>query len=161
MKLARQYWLQAILGLCTMITIGLILWPANSGDPAPTPTPERYAGPDIQTRKGGRMPGFAIRLRSGTGEASAAPQPIEALPVLVGIAGRRAYLRSATTGEVERVTIGQEIDGWRLVSVGARSASLRGPSGDRRIEMFSASGAQPAAAPLSTMGDPSQSNNGG
>jgi len=51
---------------------------------------------------------------------------------------RRAYLRSTASGEVERVSIGQEIDGWRLVAVSSRAATLRGTSGDKRVEMFAA-----------------------
>lgn len=162
MKLVRQYWLQGVLALCAVATIGLLVWPAGSADLAPAPPVELHSGPDLQTRRSGPVPGFAIRLTSATDPVSAAPPTVEALPVLVGIAGRRAYLRSAATGEVERVSIGQEIDGWRLVSVGARSANLRGASGDKRIEMFSAP-ADPATAvaPQPTPGDLNQPISGG
>jgi hypothetical protein len=133
------------MGLCTLLTLGLLIWPTGGPDPAAPPAAERYAGPDIETRRGGPVLGFALRLGGPAAAPEAAPAP-EALPVLVGIAGRQAYLRSAS-GEVERVSIGQEIDGWRLVAVSARAATLRGPDGDRRIEMFAA-GSGTATAPL-------------
>jgi len=162
MKLVRQYWLHGVLGLCALGTIGLIAWPASSVGPVSAPPAERYSGPDIQTRRGGPVPGFAIRLSSGNDQPSAVPQTAEAVPVLVGIAGRRAYLRSGATGEVVRVSIGQEIDGWRLVSVGTRSANLRGTSGDTRIEMFNTgSGAAAPVTPVPAAGEPGQPISGG
>lgn len=133
----RRYWLHGLLGLCALLTLGLLAWPTGAGRPPGPPAAERYAGPDIETRRGGPVVGFALRLAGPDTTPQAVPPP-EALPVLVGIAGRRAYLRSTASGEVERVSIGQEIDGWRVVSVSARSATLRGPDGDRRIEMFAA-----------------------
>lgn len=139
----RRYWLPGLLGLSALLTLGLLAWPTGAARLAPPAAAERYTGPDIETRRGGPVVGFALRL-SGPDAAPAAAPPPEALPVLVGIAGRRAYLRNAG-GEVERVSIGQEIDGWRLVAVSARAAILRGPDGDRRIEMF-ASGPDPAAS---------------
>ena len=124
------------MGLCALLTLGLLFWPAGAADPVGPPAAERYAGPDIETRRGGPVRGFALRLGGPAAAPEAAPPP-EALPVLVGLAGRQAYLRNAG-GEVERVSIGQEIDGWRLVAVSARGATLRGPDGDRRLEMFAA-----------------------
>lgn len=133
------------MGLCALLTLGLLFWPAGAADPVGPPAVERYAGPDIETRRSGPVRGFALRLGGPAAAPEAGPAP-EALPVLVGIAGRQAYLRSAS-GEVERVSIGQEIDGWRLAAVSARTATLRGPSGDRRIEMF-ATGSGTTTAPL-------------
>jgi hypothetical protein len=141
----RRYWLPGLLGLCALLTLGLLAWPTGAARPLGPPAPERYAGPDIETRRGGPVVGFALRLGGPAALPEAAPTP-EALPVLVGIAGRQAYLRNAG-GEVERVSIGQEIDGWRLVGVGGRVATLRGPDGDRRIEMFANGSAAPATGP--------------
>ena len=153
MTLVHRYGLPGLLGLCALLTLGLLLWPAGVADPVGPPKADRYAGPDIETRRGGPVVGFALRLGRPAAPPQAAPPP-EALPVLVGIAGRRAYLRSTAGGEVERVSVGQEIDGWRLVAVSARAATLRGPDGDRRIEMFATQpdparggGAQPATGP--------------
>lgn len=152
MTYLRRHWLPGLLGLCALLTLGLLAWPTGAARPPRPSAAERYAGPDIATRRGGPVPGFALRLRGPDAAPAAAPPP-EALPVLVGIAGRRAYLRSTASGEVERVSVGQEIDGWRLVAVSSRAATLRGPDGDRRIEMF-ASGPGPAAseAPAVTPG---------
>jgi len=137
----RRHWLPGLLGLCAILTLGLLLWPSGATRPAGQAVAERYTGSNVETRRGGPVVGFALRLVGPAAPPEAAPPP-EALPVLVGIAGRRAYLRRAD-GEVERVSIGQEIDGWRLVGVSGRAAILRGPNGDRRIEMF-ASGPDPA-----------------
>lgn len=131
----RRHWLAGLLILCAILTLGLLLWPSGAAGPARPPVTERYTGPNLETRRGGPVMGFALRL-SGPAADPQVPPAVEALPVLVGIAGRRAYLRG-TDGEVERVSIGQEIDGWRLVAVSARTATLRGPNGDRRVEMFS------------------------
>ena len=138
----RQYWLPGLLGLCALLTLGLLAWPTGAARPNAPPAADRYAGPDLGTRRGGPVQGFALRLAGSDAAPQAAPPP-EALPVLVGIAGRRVYMRGAD-GEVERVSIGQELDGWRLVAVTARAATLRGPGGDRRIEMFAAEIAAPA-----------------
>lgn len=139
----RRHWLPGLLGLCALLTLGLLAWPTGAARPASPPPAERYVGPDLVTRRSGPVLGFALRL-AGPDAAPQATPPPEALPVLVGIAGRRAYLRSAG-GDVEGVSIGQEIDGWRLVTVSARAATLRGPEGDRRIEMFAVA-ADPAAS---------------
>lgn len=139
----RRYWLPGLLGLCAVMTLALIAWPTGAARPSGPPAAERYAGPDIETRRGGPVVGFALGLGGPAAPPDAAPPP-EALPVLVGIAGRRAYLRNAG-GEVERVAVGQSIDGWRLVAVSARAATLRGADRDRRIEMFAVA-ADPAAS---------------
>lgn len=149
MTRVRRHWLPGVLGLCALLTLGLLVWPAGAADPVGPPAAERYAGPDIETRRGGPIRGFALQLGGPAAAPEAAPAP-ESLPVLVGIAGRQAYLRSAS-GEVERVSIGQEIDGWRLVAMGARAATLRGPDGDRRIEMFAAGSGTATAPPEGAM----------
>ncbi len=156
----RRHWLPGLLGLCAILTLGLVLWPSGAARPAGRALAERYTGPNIETRRSGPMRGFALRL-AGPDTGPQATPAVEALPVLVGIAGRRVYLRTAA-GEVERVSIGQEIDGWRLMAVSARGATLRGPNGDRRIEMF-ASGHDPAAigAPAVASGEASPPIQGG
>lgn len=143
MTRVRRHWLAGLLGLCATLTIALLVWPTGAAPSTQLAPAEQYAGPDIETRRSGPVPGFALRLAGPDAAPQAAPPP-EALPVIVGIAGRRAYLRGAD-GEVERVSIGEEIDGWRLVAVSARAAILRGPDGDRRIEMFASGSASPAA----------------
>ncbi|TPW00752.1 MAG: hypothetical protein FD125_2963, partial [bacterium] len=49
----RQYWLPGLLGLCAILTLGLLAWPTGAARPAPSAAAEGYAGPDIETRRGG------------------------------------------------------------------------------------------------------------
>lgn len=142
-----RHWLPGLLGLCAVVTVGLLVWPAASAAPPARPPADHYRGPDIETRRVGPVSKFALRLASPDLPAPATPEAVEAVPVLVGVAGRRAYLRSAATGEVEGVSIGASIDGWRLVSVSARAATLRGATGDKRVQMFAPTSAtsQPEA----------------
>lgn len=144
-KIVARHWLPGLLVLCTVATVGLLVWPAASAPPLPRPAAEHYRGPDIETHRVGPVSKFALRLASASAPTATAPAVVEAVPVLVGVAGRRAYLRSAATGEVEGISIGGSIDGWRLVSVAARTATLRGADGDRRVEMFAT--ASPALTP--------------
>lgn len=136
-----------MLGLCALITVCLLVWPSASAAPLPRPAAEHYSGPNIEMRRSGPVSKFPLRLVSPNAVATATPKPIEAVPVLVGVAGRRAYLRSTVTGEVEGVTVGASIDGWRLVSVSARTATLRGTGGDKRVEMFATPTAAPSGVP--------------
>jgi hypothetical protein len=70
------------------------------------------------------------------GDVQAAPAASStAVPTLVGIAGSAVYLRGST-GETTRVLRGEEIDGWKLVSVRDRTAVIRGPGGDRTLALF-------------------------
>lgn len=146
MKISVRHWLPALLGLSAVVTVGLLVWPATSATPSARPPADHYRGPDIETRRAGPVSKFALRLASPDSPAAAAPEAIEAVPVLVGVAGQRAYLRSAATGEVEGVSIGASIDGWRLVSVSARAATLRGATGDKRVQMFAPTSAAPPEA---------------
>ncbi len=134
-KISRRHGYAGLLGLCAVATVGLLVWPADSAPPLPRAVAEHYRGPDLETRRTGPVPKFPLRLASPNAPA-APPEAVEAVPVLVGVAGRRAYLRSASTGEVEGVSVGASIDGWRLVSVSARAATVRGANGDKRVEMF-------------------------
>jgi hypothetical protein len=157
----RLYWLPGLLGLCALLTLGLLVWPASAADPVARPAVARYSGPDIETRRGGPVSGFALRL-AGPPAAPPAATPPEALPVLVGIAGRRVYLRSPGSDEVVGVSIGQSLDGWRLVGVGARAATLSGPDGDRRIAMFAAGAGSPGTSdPMLSQAPPVQPPGGG
>ncbi|MEJ6790937.1 hypothetical protein BrevBR_15445 [Brevundimonas sp. BR2-1] len=152
MKIGVRHWLSGLLGLCAVVTIGLLVWPSASARPLPRPAADHYRGPNIEMRRAGPVSKFPLRLASPNAPA-APPDAIEAVPVLVGVAGRRAYLRSTVTGEVEGVTVGASVDGWRLVSVKRRAAILRGSDGDKRVEMFAAAPVAPEPAP--TGGPPS------
>ncbi|MDI6623292.1 MAG: hypothetical protein QME55_01055 [Brevundimonas sp.] len=146
--LFARHWLPGLLGLCAVVTLALLVWPVEAARPKPTPAAERYPGADHSARNGGPVTGFALRLQPAAA-IEAAPAVAEAAPVLVGLAGRRAYLRSAETGQVEGVSVGQMLDGWRLISVGQRTATVRGSSGDRKLELFSTEVAAPASGTTS------------
>lgn len=145
MRALPFHWSHGLAGFCALTTVALLVWPmASPAIKHDTPTPS-YAGPAHPARRASPVVGLPIRLTYNAGPAAVVTPAAEAVPALVGISGRSAYLRSAATGEVERVQIGQTIDGWRLVAVSARTATLRGASGDRRLEMFAA--ASPEAGP--------------
>lgn len=139
----RRYWLQALLGVCGLVTIALLAWPAGSETASGAAAAPRYAGPVFAARKAGAPLGFPLQLTTANA-LSTASTAAEPLPVLVGLAAGQAYLRSAATGEVERVRRGQSVDGWQVVAVGARSVTVRGSSGDERLDLFKPT--PPAAA---------------
>lgn len=145
MKRLALHWPAFVLGACALATLAILVWPVGAAGPSAPPAAERYLGPDHQARRSGPVPGFALRLQAA-GVEQAAPV-VEALPVLVGLTDRRAYLRSAQSGEVEGVAVGQTLDGWRLVSVSRRSATVRGPAGDRRLGLFAATTPTPEVDP--------------
>ena len=134
MKRLRAYWLHGVLGACALLTLALILVPQSENAPAAPPQEKRFAGRDFEARPAARLQNFVLSLSAPA--AAASPANAEPLPTLVGLAGRSVYLRSASSGETERLSVGQEFDGWRLVAVGARAITLRGPAGDRRLELF-------------------------
>lgn len=133
MRWFKVYGIHAVVALSALITLALLLWPAAAPDPVPPPQAQAYAGPVYPLRPTARARTSVLQLAS---DRPATPAPTVPTPVLVGIAGRSAYLRSASTGETARLTVGQEMDSWRLIAVGARTATLRGAAGDRRLELF-------------------------
>jgi len=136
-----HHWPAGVLGLCAAVTLALLLWPIEAAGPKRPPTADRYSGADHPARNGATVAGFALRLQAAA-DAEAAPV-VESVPALVGIAGGRAYLRSTVSGEVEGLAVGLSIDGWNVTAVGRRAVTLRGASGERRLELF----ARPATAP--------------
>lgn len=132
----KAYWIYAIAAVCTVVTLGLLLWPETAPPAVATPRADGYAGPVFQMQSTTRAQTSVLQLASERQDAT--PAPTVPTPALVGIIGRSVYLRSASTGETTRVTINQEMDGWRVIAVGSRTATLRGASGDQRLELFSA-----------------------
>lgn len=146
MSWLRLYWAQGLLGVCALVSGVIFAWPSGGNVPVVAAQSERYSGPVFADRKGGVLPGFALRL-TAPGAAEAPPPAVEALPVLVGIANGQAYLRSAATGEVERVARGQTIDGWRVAYVGIRSVTLSNGETEQEVAMFTTPPATQAATP--------------
>lgn len=133
MRRLGAYWLHAVLGVCALATLALVLAPLPEAATAAAPRSARYVGADFEIRTAARLSNFVLSL-----SAPAAATPTESVPVptLVGLAGRSAYFKSAASGEMERISIGEELDGWRLVGIGARAVTLRGSTGDRRLDLF-------------------------
>jgi|GEM_PF-3561826 len=155
MTAVRAYWLPVLLVLLAFVTIALLVWP--QGDAAPTaPGPARYTGPDFSAREATAPRGFPIRVGGDQGD-DAQPVAVQALPVLTGIAGGSVYLRSTATGEVQRLTRGESLDGWRLLSVRSREVVLGNGETEQRLSLFApASPATPTGQPAGPVTAPVQ-----
>lgn len=152
----RTYWLAALLMLLALTTVALLVWPRGEAAPA-TPTATRYTGPDFPARKTTSPRSFPIRVG---GDREDAPQPVtaQALPVLTGIAGGSAYLRSTATGEVQRLTRGESLDGWRLLSVRSREVVLGNGETEQRLALFApTTSPTPAPSPAAVQPQPQPS----
>lgn len=149
MSWLRLYWAQGLLGVCALVSGVIFAWPSGGNAPVVAAQPERYSGPVFADRKGGVLPGFPLRL-AARGAAEAPPPAAEALPVLVGIANGQAYLRSAASGEVERIARGQTIDGWRVSSVGVRSVTVSNGETEQKVTMFTTPPPTQAAVPTNS-----------
>jgi hypothetical protein len=131
-KIRRTYILRGFLGACAAATLALLLWPQSTPPAAVPSRPQPYRGPAFDARQATRLTAFPYTF----GDGQAAPVASStAVPTLVGIAGSAVYLRGST-GEATRVLRGEEIDGWKLVSVRGRTAVIRGPGGDRTLALF-------------------------
>lgn len=136
MSVLRLYWVPAMVSLLALMTVALLTWPGGVSKPSPS-SELRYTGPDFQSRAATPLRTFPIRIGGLNTEATPAPAP-QALPMLTGISGGDAYLRSAATGEVQRLARGQSLDGWRLVSVRGRAVVMSNGADEQRLALFSA-----------------------
>ena len=155
MSWLRLYWAQGLLGVCAVVSGVIFAWPSGGNAPVVAAQPEPYSGPIFADRKGGFLPGFPLHL-TAPGAAETPPPVAEALPILVGIANGQAYLRSAASGEVDRVARGQTIDGWQVIYVGGRSVTLSSGQAEREVAMFTT----PPVTQASTPVNPDSSNGG-
>ena len=112
---------------CLVVAGAFRLMPDEKPIGVETPSTARYSGPMLEPARSGVTPVPLLRLARLNG-AEAVSVPEVAAPSLVGVitagAARMAYLKSAKSGAVERVALGGEMDGWRLVAVTAMSATL-------------------------------------
>lgn len=124
--------------VCTVLTIGLLAWPVRpTQDPVPVQA-SHYAGPEYAVRRTSpaTVPG-PLRLTSSQPVTAAPAPPVVAAPTLIGLLGnRQAYLRSATSGEIERVAVGSVIDGWRVTAMSGRTVTVSGPGGQQALRIF-------------------------
>lgn len=127
-------------GLGCLFVAGLVrLWPAAAPIDAQPPATARYSGPMLEAARSGITPMASLQLASVDG-VDAVPAPEVAMPSLVGVitvgAARAAYLRSAQSGAVERIVVGGEMDGWRLVAVNGSSATMERSGQHAEAGMF-------------------------
>ncbi len=132
----RKLWLYGYGCACALTTAALLVLPVSTPGRAEAPEAERYAGADHRLRT--TAPSAAalpIRFASAEADPATGAAP-SALPALIGIAGGSVWLKSATTGEVERVAAGAELDGWRVAAVKARSATLARGEERQTLELY-------------------------
>tara|TARA_R110002051_G_scaffold41530_7_gene86133 strand:- start:19271 stop:19747 length:477 start_codon:yes stop_codon:yes gene_type:complete len=124
--------------VCSVLTLGLLAWPVRpTQEPAPN-TGSHYAGPEYAARRTAPSTIAApLRLTSSQPVEAVPATPVIAAPTLIGLLGsRQAYLRSATSGEVERVPIGGEIDGWRVIAITGRAVTVNRPGNQQKLQLF-------------------------
>ena len=123
-RLFPRWALAAGLG-CLLLAVSVQFWPDSEVAAPQVPPPERFTGPLLEPARPGVTPAPWLRMETVDAEVVT---PEVAAPSLVGLAlvgGRRvAYLRSTQSGLIERVGIGSELDGWRVVDITETSASL-------------------------------------
>lgn len=126
-------------GLGCLVVAGIVrVWPGLEPIATQPPSAARYSGSILEPAPSGITPMPTLRF-AGLDGATSAPTPEIASPGLVGVitAGpvRAAYLRSAVSGAVEHVAVGEKLDGWRLLGVTATSATLE-QGGQRKETHF-------------------------
>lgn len=120
---------------CLAVTAVILAWPAHEPAAPAKPRSPKYRGVDHRSIRASMAAPPAFTFSVNAAEEAAAPSA-SALH-LVGIAGARAWLRSSTSGEVTAVRAGDDVDGWRILGVAARSVTVRGPGGEQRLTLFS------------------------
>lgn len=135
MKISAPKLALAWLGGCAAFSAGLMFWPQAQAVPPTDKRTSAYGGVEHQVRKTGAGPGEAVFVLTGSAQ-SAQVAPQAASPALVGIVGRSAYLKSASSGETVSVSIGESLDGWKLAALRGRTVTLEGPGGRREMSLF-------------------------
>lgn len=136
------------LGACAAASAGLMLWPQAQAEPPAKKRTSAYGGVEHQVRKSGARPDDAVFVLTG-GAQPVPATPQAASPVLVGIVGGSAYLKSASSGETVRVSIGESLDGWKVAAVRGRAVTLEGPGGRREMALFEKPVSSDQNAPMS------------
>lgn len=119
---------------CALVSAGIAFWPQTKVITPANNEITAYSGVEHELRKTS-APSEAIFILAGSvTPTQAAPQA--ASPILVGIVGRSAYLKSSSSGETANYNVGESLDGWKLLAVRARTITLEGPAGKRDISLF-------------------------
>lgn len=132
MKLTMETMSRAVLVGCLLLAGTIYLLPTGAAD-SPPATPEAFKGQIAEAR----VTSIPATAAFTFAESAATPAAVEAvaLPRLVGIAGNAAYLRG-TSGTAERVGVGSELDGWRVVRIEEKAVTLTDGDRTERLEMF-------------------------
>lgn len=132
-----------------LLAVVVALLPVGGDGGPETAPPEAYSGPAHTVLQTSRR---SVKAAFRFGDVGAEPEAavVQAVaPTLIGIAGNTAYLKSAATGQVQRLSAGAEIDGWTVSSIRARSVTLRKGGVTNELALFqpSTEAATPAVAP--------------
>lgn len=132
MKLTMETGARAVLVGCLLLAGAIYLLPMGAAE-SPLATPETFEG-QIAEARATSIPATAAFTFA---ESAALPEVVEpvALPRLVGIAGNSAYLRG-TSGTAERVGVGGELDGWRVVRIDEKAVTLTDGDRTERLALF-------------------------
>lgn len=136
------------LGGCAAASAGLVFWPQAQAAPPTDKRTSVYGGVEHEVRKTGARSGDTVFVLTGSAQPTQmAPQA--ASPALVGIVGRSAYLKSASSDETVSVSIGESLDGWKVAAVRGRTVTLEGPGGRREMSLFEKPASGTQNAPMS------------
>lgn len=121
-------------GTLAVLAIAIYVWPIGSGEKPPAKA-DRYAGPEHQMRRAGMSAETPV-VQIAVVDAGRPVETAAALPVLVGISGRTAWLKSANSGAVAGADVGDEVEGWTVTSVGPRRVAVKSGARTETLELF-------------------------
>lgn len=132
MKTSLQTIARGALAGC-LVLAGLIFVIRLAPTASSSPSIEEFTGQIAEVRV------TSIPAEAGFRFSTSSPAPKDAgsvaAPRLVGMAGRSAYLRGAS-GETERVSVGDELDGWSVARIGEKSVTLTNGARSEQLKMF-------------------------
>lgn len=130
-----------------LATMGLLIWPHETPPPSGPNAPPPFVGQNHRLRTVAPSSKAPPLRFATTVETAAEPAPTSA-PTLVGVlAGQAAWLRSTTSGAVERVGSGEAFEGWRLRRVFETSVTVSKGAERRELRLY-----QSAATTASPVG---------
>jgi len=139
-----------ILAAAAVLAVAVTVWPGEERDTVAAGLLPASNGPRLaaagteEPSSAARMTRFAAAgaplAAADETEAPAAPPPADLTPVLVGVMGRDGALTGyfSTNGASVRARKGDDIDGWRVVSLGRRDARLVKGRQVLKVSLFSA-----------------------
>ena len=132
MKASLHTVARGVLAGCLVLAGLIFLIPLAPAASSP-PSAEEFTGQIAEVRV------TSIPAEAGFRFSTSSPAPADAgevaAPRLVGIAGRSAYLRGAS-GETERLSVGDELDGWSVTRIEEKSVTLTNGARSEQLKMF-------------------------